>query len=337
MPYQVYKEGSEFVVRKQGGGKAIGKHKTKAEAEAQMRALYAGERRSRKSLDADEPAELLVYQGGAVKAAGETGEIIGYLVRWGSPEQPDATKAKDYFTPETDLGRFVKGELDGYYHHGLPVKSNAIGDAVIGSGTVKADDEGLLLAATLDLRVEGMAGVWAALKADDHAFGLSSGAVSHLMRTVEQPNGTHLVRRWPIVEWSLLPASAAAEPRTAAVALKALLEDEAIKGDYLGGSAEAQVAYAALDRVFDLARSRIRGLLGLEGYYDGPYPMPEGRPSATRAEKLAAIRGCLDEMGATALRAVGALIEEAPEGGPAVKSLSLANDLLTRLQRQRQQ
>lgn len=229
MPYEISHEDGMFVVRKKGGGKAFGKHRTKAEAEAQLRALDAGEKRAaaRKSADGDdEPAEVLIYAGGAVKAAGESGEIAGYAVRWGSPELPDRTPTKDYFTPETHFGRYAAGPIDLLYHHGLPSvkgRPNALAEVEIGRATVARDDEGLWLAGSLDLSIPGVAELWGQLKADDDAFGLSSGAVSHRVRRVPQPNGSHWLKRWDLVEVSITPEPG--EPRTAAVALKSLLED----------------------------------------------------------------------------------------------------------------
>jgi hypothetical protein len=311
MPYEVTKDGDEYVVRKKDGGKVIGRHKRISDANAQMRALYAGEMRSRRGAgkshdltDLDEAAELLVYQGDAVKANGTDGQILGYLVRWGSPDQPDATKTKDYFTDETDLGRFVAGELEGYYHHALPIKANPIGDSVIGSGTVKADAEGLLLAATLDLSVKGLGDVWDALKADDTAYGLSSGAVSHLVRYEEQSNGTRFIKRWPIVEWSVLEARAAGEPRTAAVAMKALIDG--IKGEYLGADAAGAVALSAVGQLADLVRWRVS-----EALRD---------TEKTRDEKLAFCDGCLDEQAALAKQLLRATLD-ADDAQVAVKSI----------------
>lgn len=45
MPYKVVKRGNRFAVVKVSDGKTMGKHESRAEAEAQVRALYAAERR----------------------------------------------------------------------------------------------------------------------------------------------------------------------------------------------------------------------------------------------------------------------------------------------------
>lgn len=229
MPYEVIKDGDEYVCRKPGG-KVLGRHKTRKEAEAQMRALYAAERRAGagKADDGlDETGELLVFAGEAVKALGEDGQIGGYLVRYGSPELPDRTATKDYFTPETRFGRFVNTPIDLLMHHALPTvkgEVNTLADTVLGEGTLKADGEGLWLDGRLDLAVPGVGDLWRQLKADDDAFGLSSGAVSHLVRRVKQENGTHWIKTWPIVEASITPEPG--ELRTAVVALKSLIEED---------------------------------------------------------------------------------------------------------------
>lgn len=265
MPYEIAHEDGQFVVRKKGG-KALGKHKSKAEAEAQMRALYAAEKRSGsgKALGIDEPAEVLVYPGGSVKAAGDAGEFVGYAWRWGSPELPDRTPTRDHFTPETHFGRYADGPLDVLYHHGLPfVKGvpNPLADVEIGRATVVRDDEGGWLSGTLDLSIPGVADVWAALKADDGAFGLSSGAVSHRVRRVPQPNGSHWLKRWDVVEVSITPEPG--EPRTAAVALKSLIEDsdaESFIDSCLKAAADLTASAARFAKIGPAKRDAIKSL-----------------------------------------------------------------------------
>lgn len=43
MPYEVKQFGSQWIVVKKLGGKIMGRHKTKQEAQAQLKALYANE------------------------------------------------------------------------------------------------------------------------------------------------------------------------------------------------------------------------------------------------------------------------------------------------------
>lgn len=228
MSFEVVKHGNNWVCREKGGSKVFGSHKTKHEAMAQLRALYAGQRRSGggKSADFDDPGELLVMTGGSVKALDGEGHIGGYLIRFGSPEQHDSSPERDYFTAETDLGRFARGELDLLFHHGLPAvkgQPNDLAETVIGSATLRPDDVGWWLDGRLDLAVPGVEGRWTAMKADDDAFGLSSGAVRHRVKRVQQDNGSHWLARWPVAEASVTPDPA--ERLTAAVALKSLVDD----------------------------------------------------------------------------------------------------------------
>jgi hypothetical protein len=48
MPYVVVKRGKKFVVKKKNGTKTFGSHTTRAKANAQMRALYAAERKKKR-------------------------------------------------------------------------------------------------------------------------------------------------------------------------------------------------------------------------------------------------------------------------------------------------
>ena len=48
MPYVVVKRGKKYVVKKKNGTKVFGRHATRAKANAQMRALYASERRRKR-------------------------------------------------------------------------------------------------------------------------------------------------------------------------------------------------------------------------------------------------------------------------------------------------
>lgn len=45
MPYKIVKEGKQYVVRKRDGSRTFGKHATRAQASAQIRAIYANEKR----------------------------------------------------------------------------------------------------------------------------------------------------------------------------------------------------------------------------------------------------------------------------------------------------
>jgi hypothetical protein len=173
-----------------------------------------------------DPVDLLAFQGGSIKAVGDDGEFEGYLMRWGSPGQTDVSAERDYFTRETELGRAIKsGTLDVYYGHALPEISgikNALADTPIGETTeAKADDEGLWIKGQLDLRKRYVERLYReGIKAGQ--MGLSSGAVSHLVRRERQANGSNKVVRWPVYEASITPTPA--EPRTAVYSVKTLMQ-----------------------------------------------------------------------------------------------------------------
>jgi hypothetical protein len=173
-----------------------------------------------------DPVDLLAFQGGSIKAVGDDGEFEGYLLRYGSPGQTDVSAERDYFTRETDLGRAIKsGMLDVYYGHALPELAgmkNALADTVIGETTeAKADDEGLWIKGQLDLRKRYVERLYReGIKAGQ--MGLSSGAVSHLVRRERQANGSNKVLRWPVYEASITPTPA--EPRTSVYSVKTLMQ-----------------------------------------------------------------------------------------------------------------
>ena len=48
MPYQIKKQGSQYVVTKKSGGRVLGTHSSKARAQAQVRAIYANEGEKKK-------------------------------------------------------------------------------------------------------------------------------------------------------------------------------------------------------------------------------------------------------------------------------------------------
>jgi HK97 family phage major capsid protein len=148
-----------------------------------------------------------------VKALGG-GRIGGYLVRWGSPAEPDLHG--EYFTPETELALDWYDRRPLLYHHGL---DGAVRSALIGTlDHLHQDDIGLWAEAQIDLRRSYAQAVLALIERG--ALGWSSGSLSHLVQTA--PDGH--IRRWPIVEGSLTPTPA--EPRqTDARVIKSAFEE----------------------------------------------------------------------------------------------------------------
>lgn len=159
--------------------------------------------------------ETLVYFGGAVKALGD-GRVGGYLVRFGTPDNPDLEG--DYFDPETDFGRAEKSAV--YYQHGLdPVLKRR----VLGEGLMRKDEVGVWIEAQLEMRDEYERAIYG--MAEKGKLGWSSGTAPHLVERTPMGKTYHL-KTWPLgLDASLTPTPA--EPRTLAIPLKTLKPQQA--------------------------------------------------------------------------------------------------------------
>ena len=163
--------------------------------------------------------DVMIFDGGAVKALDTNGKVGGYLVRFSGPKDPDITKMRDYFTKKTDFDLTNGKQTTIYYDHGCdPVLKKR----KLGTGTMKLDEVGVWLEAQLELRDEYEKAVFDLV--NKKKLGWSSGAVSHLVERKRSSNGTHEITNWPIAEGSLTPTPA--EPRAAAVSLKSYQADE---------------------------------------------------------------------------------------------------------------
>lgn len=167
--------------------------------------------RNTRSVDLD---ETIITYGGEVKALGD-GKIGGYLVRYSTASDPDATG--DFFTPETDFGEAEKSPV--YYHHGMDKK---IGLRVIGETPLKKDDFGVWAETQLQLRDEYEKFIYSLAEAGK--LGWSSGTAGHLVE--RKPAGkAQRITRWPLgLDASLTPTPA--EFRNVAVSLKSLIPAE---------------------------------------------------------------------------------------------------------------
>jgi HK97 family phage major capsid protein len=158
----------------------------------------------------------LVFFGDPVKALGE-GRVAGYLVRYGSPADPDLTN--DYFTSETDLGIEQDSRLPVYYEHGF---DSVLKSRKIGAGVIKLDDTGAWLEAQLNMRDEYERMIYQ--MAIDGKLGWSSGAAGHLVER-ESVGKSYHIKSWVIAEASLTPTPA--EPRNSVMPVKSLYLPEA--------------------------------------------------------------------------------------------------------------
>jgi len=159
--------------------------------------------------DAKSAGEFRVAFGDAVKSLGN-GRVGGYLVMYGSADQPDLEG--EYFTKDTDFGLDWFDSRPVLYHHGLDksLKGTRIGKI----DTLKQDDIGVWVEAQLDLRNQYVSAIMQLV--EKGVLGWSSGTLPQLVHT---ENGQ--IKVWPIVEGSNTPTPA--EPRLSVVPLKSLL------------------------------------------------------------------------------------------------------------------
>ena len=159
--------------------------------------------------------EMLVFSGGAVKALGD-GVYGGYGVLFTTESDPDLQR--EFFTKATDYELEGRSDVPVYWHHGLDpqVKSTKLGRA-----TFRIDDVGIWF----ETKLEERTAYEKAIKklADMEKLGMSTGAVSHLVRKKSLANATELVA-WPVGELSF--DHRPVEPRTSVVSVKSLLEEE---------------------------------------------------------------------------------------------------------------
>lgn len=141
--------------------------------------------------------EMLVTFGDAVKAAPE-GIIEGYLVRFSTAEDPDATG--DFFTKNTDFGDAKQSY--SWYHHKLPLKSKA--GAVLpaytkqlgsGKASLTKDDVGVFVKLTLDMRDEYEKAIYEMAAAG--RLGWSSGTLPNLVERKTVGDATW-IKTWPL-------------------------------------------------------------------------------------------------------------------------------------------
>ena len=184
----------------------------------------------------------LIYFGGEVKALGE-GKVGGYLVRYGTPTEPDLES--DFFSSESDLGVEENNTLPVYYHHGMDgtLKARKIGKAI-----AKYDDVGLWLEAQLEMRDDYENRIYEMVEGGK--LGWSSGAAGHLVEREQVGKAWH-IKSWPIGEASLTPTPA--EPRNHVVPIKSLLEpvieqaEKTIEDETMEKETEVQTEAPQLD------------------------------------------------------------------------------------------
>ena len=244
------------------------------------------------------PTDTLIAYGSEVKALAD-GKVGGYLVLFGSPDKTDLTSQRDYFTPETDFGLDLATKSRAVYDHGLdPV----VGKRPIGIVELKADAKGIWAEGQIKARDDYEDMVKAILGKDIPALiaakklGWSSGTAAHLVERVEQPNGSHWIKSWPLgLDASLTPTPC--EPRTLAVPLKSLIAERlagSIKGKHLGDRSGMMAAMAAVDHLHGQLSGRVAEVMRDD--------------KMSMAAKSRAMSGAHDECCASSIKAMGALM-----------------------------
>lgn len=229
-----------------------------------------------------DPSDTLVYLGDAVKALDDAGKVGGYLVRFGSADEPDLQG--EYFDKSTYFGPAEKAML--LYHHG---RDPVVGPELLGEVALKADDVGIWAEGQIAKADAYAAKIKALLKAGKLRWSSGSSPTHVLMDAAK--GGARHIARWPIVEASLTPTPVEFRG-TGAVALKALLD--ACKGEHLGQHAEHEALAAALDHLGMRARSAVVGHL-----------IDHDKP---RKAKLAACKATYAEHHAAAMKAIDAML-----------------------------
>lgn len=140
-------------------------------------------------------SNLLVIDGGTVKTE-EDGLVTGMAIVFGSPNEPDSSSQRDFFTADTHVRKNTEFTIPLYYNHAMgPIREE------IGEATVIKTDSGWRTSAKLDLSTESGKKVYEYVKDKPHGF--STGAVSHLVIRESQKNDTNFLKQWPIGELSL--------------------------------------------------------------------------------------------------------------------------------------
>lgn len=153
----------------------------------------------------------------AVKLASDGATVIAQAVRFGSPDEPDLSPQRDYFTKSTDFWLEHWRVRPMLYHHAQDPGTSS--DPVIG-WWVKAwvDDAGVWLEGQLNAAHRYYAAIKELIRRG--LLRVSTDSAPHLV--IREPRGeAQEVKRWPIIAASLTPAPA--EPRLLPADLKSLL------------------------------------------------------------------------------------------------------------------
>lgn len=208
--------------------------------------------------------DVLINFGGALKSLGGN-RVGGHLVLFGDAESHDLDG--DWFGPDTDFDIEPGDTRSGFFNHGLDVTFK---NAKIGRGTLTKDEQGIYLEAelkvfdadkwTAEKKAEREEYIAAVMKlVDEGECGLSSGAVSHLVRR-KKTGKSFKVTDWPIGEWSITHTPA--EARTRVMAIKSWQNEQSAKaqGDVLAVEPQVKTASPLGDMTPDVCAAAFERL-----------------------------------------------------------------------------
>lgn len=160
--------------------------------------------------------QMPIYFGDFEVKSNDDGQISGWIVRYGNPMVPDASKMRDFFTKATDFDLEDGDRKSVLHEHGM---SPDYGQAAIASLKASFREDGIWGEGLLKKSIIKRDALIADIKNGEYGF--SSGSQGYRVEREKQPNNTHYVKRWPIGEVSLTKNPA--EPRAHAFCIKSLL------------------------------------------------------------------------------------------------------------------
>lgn len=189
----------------------------------------------------------------AVKAL-DARRIEAYALRYGSPDEPDRSPMKDFFTRQTELWLdklpFPKPIL---LEHSMTPESDE--NPVVGAWKSYTQDQvGVKLAGELDTKHPLYPQTLADIKAGK--MFLSSDSAPHLVRRKPAAKGTNEITRWPLITASLTrnPAEHRLRPVEAYKALGIVVPGEKEQSTTTTIKTDAQRRAELLTQITDLER-----------------------------------------------------------------------------------
>lgn len=270
--------------------------------------------------------DTLISFGSPVKRL-DSRKIGGHLVLFSTQQDPDTSA--DYFDAKTDFDLEDGDRRTGYYNHGMDVK---VGNLKIGWGTLKKDDVGLWLEAQLKDRDEYVDAILDMV--DDGKLGLSSGALSHLVRRDAKNRFVSHITHWPVGEWSLTPTPA--EPRTIALPLKTWMKSLQMDAGLSGGGrwdpvtdkftqtaqdTQREMAMGSLSRLSDTLHRAVGA--ALDNCSAAGHLAAKSLPMGVCADCMSAMGGHLDEHARVGKALMGSMMGHPDSPPDETKSLSL--------------